>query len=82
MPKNKLSQMQKLALANLNDGKWHSAYSLRISRRVLDSLVRYGLAESVNRPGSMFFPRTNIEYRLIPHYAIAGNRLTRKRNEK
>ena len=66
MSKKKLTQIQRFALANLNDGKWHTAYNLQISRRVLDSLVRYGLAESVNRPGSLFFPRTNIEYRLIP----------------
>jgi len=66
MSKKKLTQIQRLALANLNDGKWHSAYDLQISRRVLDSLVRYGLAESVNRRGSLFSPRTSIQYRIIP----------------
>ena len=63
----KLTQNQRLALAALHHGKWRSAYDLQIHRGVLDSLVRKNLLErrGSGRLGSMWSPRTTIEYRLV-----------------
>jgi len=65
MKKPELTDAQQRALDKLSDGKWHSAYELRVSRNTLDALVRRGLVEGRHGLGSLFTP-SSINYRLIP----------------
>ena len=48
----------------LSDGNWHSSYEIQMSRNILNSLVRKGILIKRSRLGSMFSPRTNIDYKL------------------
>ncbi len=59
----KLSEAQERALGKLT-GQWQSAYELQLGLNTLDSLVRKNLVEINAGIGALWFPRTEISYRL------------------
>ena len=65
----KLTQNQVIAMTELSRVSWTTAYQLQMPRSTLDALVRKGLVEKrgVGYLGTLFSPRTTIQYRSIPH---------------
>lgn len=60
----KLTKPQERVIGKLSRTEWKSAYQIQESRGILNSLVRLGVAESVQGLGSLFSPRTAIKYKL------------------
>jgi hypothetical protein len=58
----KLSWAQQRAYDSLTD-EWQSSYKLQERMSTLDILVSKGVADSRKPLGTMFFPRTMVEYR-------------------
>jgi len=61
----KLTGPQVRVISKLSSDRWETAYSLKESRTVLESLVKKGLVKKLLMPGSFAFPRTSIGYRLV-----------------
>jgi len=59
-----LSESQRKAIAKMIKGIWHSAYDLQTSLATLRALVRKNILESKRNLGSLFCPRTGIQFRL------------------
>ena len=61
----KLSETQVRTLNKMEYDKWYCAYELRVGMNTLSALfVRDYIRRSRTRPGDMWTPRTNIEWRL------------------
>ena len=58
--KQKLSKAQAAALAQMEAGKWHSAYRLQCGINTLYALERRGLVRSRHDLGSIYDPQVGI----------------------
>lgn len=69
----KLSDTQKKVIEKMEPGKWYCAYILQASLATLDALKKKGVLTSRSGLGSIFSPRTGVEFSL----ADEGVRLVR-----
>ena len=63
-----ISITQLKVIKKMEDGQWYSSYSLQCRISTLYALLEKKIVEIKRRKGSLFFPRSNIEFRLLKKY--------------